>query len=416
MAVALFVVSCAPAAAPPPMVTPTGTDRFLVDPRIGYEMPIPPALATKFDAAWRFVQAGDETEGRRRLDDILKRDPGFVPAILAGAALDIRAGRFDAARGAIAVVKQRVPNYTAAEIYEAEIAARENQTRSAYDLYRALASRPGVPSVVAERVSELGTTLFNELYAAAQTAPPAEAIRLLREALTINAGAIEPRVMLASRLVEQRQFEQARRELDPLLNTSADRTDVQALLAEIDAGRGRYQEAIVRYDRLAKRTDDPRYAQRLEEIKQEWNAANMPSHYRTALDSGEVTRDQFATLLYWTVPAVRFAQNLNAPPIAVDIEDVPGREEVIRAIAIGLFEVDPVTRRVSPHRVVTAARLSTHLTRLLQLRGAACARGIPTENVLATCGVTNPLATHPADAPITGREAERLLSQVAGKL
>ena len=40
--------------------------------------------------------------------------------------------------------------------------------------------------------------------------------------------------------------------------------------------------------------------QRLEEIKSEWSAANMPAHYRTALDSLAVTRSDFAVLLYWT--------------------------------------------------------------------------------------------------------------------
>lgn len=414
--VALVAASCAPVAAPPPNVTPTGDDRFLIDPRIGYTAPIAPAIATRFDAAWRFVLAGNDAEARIRLDEILKREPGFIPAILAGAAIDIRAGRFDAARDALAVVRQRVPSYTAADVYEAEIAVRESRTRAAYDLYRVITTRTDAPPVLNERVEQLREALFNELYAAAQTASDTEASRLLREALAIDAGAVEARILLASKLVTQRQFEEARRELEPLLNTSADRTDVQALLAEIDFGRGRYQEALVRYERLARRTNDPQFARRLEEIKQEWSLANMPAHYRTALESNAVTRAELATLLYWTVPAVRFAQNLGAPPIAVDVQEVEGREEMVRAIAIGLFEVDAVTRRVGPHRPVTAARLSTHLARILQLRGAACARGIATERVLAACGVADPIATHGPDAGVSGRDTQRMLTQVAGKL
>ena len=175
--------------------------------------------------------------------------------------------------------------------------------------------------------------MFNELYAAAQSASDAEAVRLLREALTFNAGAIEPRILLSQKLVAQRQFDEARRELEPLLNAAPDRAEVQEILAEVDVGRGRYQEAIVRYERLARRTKEPRYAQRLEEIKSEWSAANMPAHFRTALDSTALTRVDFAVLLYWTVPSVRFAQNLGTPQIAVDIEDLAGREEIIRAIA-----------------------------------------------------------------------------------
>jgi hypothetical protein len=238
-------------------------------------------------------------------------------------------------------------------------------------------------------------------------------VRLLREALQMNAGATEARLLLAQKLVAQRQFEEARKELDPLLNTIADRPEVQEMLAEIEVGHGRYQEAIVRYDRLARRTKDPRYERRLDEIKQEWSAANMPSHFRIALESTALTRAELATLLYWTVPSVRFAQNLGAPPIAVDIEDVQGREEIIRTIALGLYDVDPVTRRVSPYRHVTASRLSSLLARLLISRGAACARGVAQDKVLTTCAVPDPLSTYAPESPVTGRDTQKILEQVA---
>jgi tetratricopeptide (TPR) repeat protein len=301
-------------------------------------------------------------------------------------------------------------------VYEAEIAVRRGQTRPALVLYEGIAARPDAPAIAGERIAQLRETVFNELVAAAQGASDAEAARLLREALAINTGATEARLLLAQKLIAQRQFEEARKELDPLLNTIADRPEIQEMLAEIEVGRGRYQEAIVRYDRLARRTKDPRFERRLEEIKQEWSAANMPSHFRTALDSIALTRAELATLLYWTVPAIRFAQNVGTPPIAVDIEDVQGREEMVRAIALGLYDVDPVTRRVSPFRQVTAGRLSAMLVRVMTSRGAACARGMAQDKVLAACGVTDPLATHSADATVTGREAQKMLEQVAGKM
>ena len=43
--------------------------------------------------------------------------------------------------------------------------------------------------------------------------------------------------------------------------------------------------------------------------------------------------------------SIRFAQNVPTPPIAIDIADIPGRDEVIRAMALGIYPVDPVTRR-----------------------------------------------------------------------
>ena len=408
--------ACAPADAPPPVVAPEQADRHLPDPRTGYTADMAPQVAQRFETAYRHALAGNEAEAERRLAEIRQRSPELLPAILLDAFIDIRAGRYDEARQSIQRVQERDPQNLAARVYEAEIAFREKQTRTAYDLYRQIAIVPGAPATAPERLRELEASLFNELFAAAQTAEPAESIRLLREALTFNAGAIEPRILLSQRLVEQRQFDEARRELEPLLSSAPDRPEVQEILAEVDVGRGRYQEAIVRYDRLARRTNDARYARRLEEIKSEWSAANMPSHYRAALESAAITRAELAVLLYWSVPSVRFAQNLGTPQIAVDIQNVAGREEIIRAIALGLYEVDPVTRRVSPYRNVTASRLSAHLSRVLTLRGAACARGVTQDRVLSACGVEDPVAAFAPDATISGRDALRYLEQIARKL
>ncbi|HYI08361.1 MAG TPA: tetratricopeptide repeat protein [Thermoanaerobaculia bacterium] len=413
IAASVLAASCTPADVPPPAVTPQGEDRLLVNPLEGWDAAVAPDTATRFDAAWRWALGGNETEARRRLGEILAKDPQFLPATLAGAAIDIRAGNLDEAARTVAAVLERKSDYRAALIYEAEIAARSGQVRRAVELYRALAPATAEHQ---DRLEALTTAVFNELIASAQTSTNEEAVRLFREALTFRPDALEPRIQLAQRLVAAKQFDEARRELDPVLNTAADRSEVQEMLAEIDVGRGRYQEAIVRYDRLAKRTKDSRFERRLEEIKQEWSAANMPSHFRSALDSTAITRAQLATLLYWTVPSVRFAQNLSSPPIALDIENVEEREEIIRAIAIGLFDVDGVTRRVSPFRAVPASRFSAHLGRVLTLRGAPCAKGVHADRVLAACGVTDPLATLPPDSPVTGREAVRALQQVAKAL
>ena len=413
---ALTLAACTSTAPPPPVAAPQGDDRYLIDPRTGSNETLAPASEAQLEAAWRFALAGDEAEAMRRIAEVRRKAPDSTSATLLAAFLDIRNSRFDQARRTIAAVQERDPENLVARVYEAEIALREGEVRIAYDLYRRLATLPGAPATATERVADLEAKLFNELLAAAQSAPEGESIRLLREALTFNPGAIEARIQLAQKLVAQKQFEESRRELDPLLNTVPDRPEVQEILAEVDVGRGRYQEAIVRYDRLARRTNDPRYQRRLEDIKSEWSAANMPVQYRAAFESAAVTRGDLAILLYWTVPSVRFAQNLGTPQIAVDIEGMAGREEMIRAIALGLFDVDPVTRRVGPHRTVSAGRVSQHLTRVLMLRGAPCARAMTHDKVLAACAVTDLTASYAPEATVPGKDVQRALEQVAKAL
>lgn len=391
-----------------PTKAPTDEDRFLVDPRIGFDRPSP-EIDRKFDAAWRQFAQGDYVGARRRFTEIAD----YLPAALALAAIDMRQGNASTARAEIDRIVQLNPQYTAARVYQAESELAQKNNRRAYEIYRELGAQPNAPPLVRERLAQLERAVFQELYTAAQSASDEEASRLLREALAINAAATDARIQLVKKLVAQKNYDEAQQFLDPLLSTAdADRDDVQEALAEIEAGRGKYQGAIQRYERLARRNTDPRFARRLDDLKELWNAANMPPQFQQALETGTLTRGDFAVLTYWKVNPVRFAQNLPTPPIAVDIADVPGRDEIIRAIAVGIYDVDPVTRRVYPQREVTAANLTRLAGRVLAIGGAACARGVPSIEALRACGIEEPTSTLPPETAVTGQTAAALLNQL----
>jgi len=417
VAIALLVVACANTGTPPPLVTPKGEARYLIDPRIGFTQTVAPDVDRRFDAAWRYFLAGDKAEATRRLDDLRQRNPEYAPAALAEAAIAIVDQRFDAAAPIVRDAEQRIPNYTAAKVYEAEIAAGQQNTQRAYDLYTELARDPNAPPVVGERATSVRDQLYSELIARAQNAQGTASTEILRNAVALNANATDARIQLANRLIAEKSYEEALQTLNPIASTpDGNRADVQAALAEIEAGRGDYQAAMTRYDRLAKTTHDPRFAARLNEIKELWNEQNMPPQYQKAVESPAIDRSDFAVLLYWKVTSVRFAQNLGSPPIAIDIEAVPGREEMIRAMAIGLYEVDPVTRRVSPNRPVTASMLARLGARVLAFGGASCARSVPAASALAACGIADPSANVPPESPVTGRAAAAMLDQIENVL
>ena len=88
-------------------------------------------------------------------------------------------------------------------------------------------------------------------------------------------------------------------------------------------------------------------------MKNQFAAANMPPQFLRALESESITRGDLAVLMYWKISSVRFAQDLSTPPIATDIGDVPSRDEIIRLIALGIYQVDPVTRQVNPYAPVS---------------------------------------------------------------
>jgi tetratricopeptide (TPR) repeat protein len=272
--------------------------------------------------------------------------------------------------------------------------------------------RPDAPPSASARFAELQTRLFDQLYGGAVNAPPEDAIRLLREALQVTPNATAARTLLVRDLIALKRFDEAKSEIGPLLNTSAvEQPDVQEALAEIDVGHGQYEEAIVRYERLARRDPDGKYARRLEQVKELFAAANMPPHFLRAMDAEAITRADLAVLMYWKLASIRFAQNVPAPPIAIDISESPGRDEIIRAIALGIYSIDPVTRRVNPDAVVTGSGLARIAARMLALRGAACARPAQsggTDAVLAACDISMTAD----DLPVSGRTATALLEQV----
>lgn len=420
--VLLALAACAPPPAPKPVPQPvkstTGDMRYLVDPRLGYDKTLPPNLDHRFTEAWQLIVAGDFAGGRRRLEEIRAKEPNFVPLRVAVASIDLLEGRVEQARAAVDRVLTRTP-YFAANVLDAELLVTEKKPRRAYDAYRAIVTKPGAPPAAAERVAELGRQLFDQSFAAAQAAPDAEAIRLLREALAISPEAKTARMMLVQKLVATKQYDDARQAIQPMLAADADRNDVQEALAEIEIGTGFYQKAIERYERLARHSNEPRYRARLDQIKEQFAHANMPPQYQRALENQEITRADLAVLMYWEIASIRFAQNLGVPPIAIDIGEMPGRDEVIRAIALGIYQVDPVTRRVSPHGQVTNGSLARMAARVLMLRGAPCAKGVgsdPTElgraqKVLGACGIADPSLAS-ADFPATGRDAARVMEAV----
>lgn len=419
LAAGFAFIALACATAPPAPVALPATAAHLVRPDLGY--PASP-LAQSLNRGWSAFQAGRFGEAQKRFTEIARHDPGYAPAQLGAAAVALARGDAATAESLISRVRSGPARFAAAEIYAAEYWASRDDLARAVAAYEALLAAPGVtlPLSVAARYEALRTRYFDALFAAAnQAAEPQQAIEALRQALQIRSDATAARILVVQKLIAIGKFEEARTEIDPLFAAGlTDRDDVQAALAEIDAGRGRYQEAIVRMERLARRNAaEPAYARRLEQLKRRWNEANLPPQFQLALKSEALTRAELAVLIYWKVASVRFARDLGEPPIAVDIADVSGRDELIRAAALSFFYVDPVTREIGPGRLVNLAHFVRIATRILTMHGIPeCAAGIAADHperpvaMLAACGAS--VEDISTDQPISGATAAKILERL----
>jgi tetratricopeptide (TPR) repeat protein len=418
---ALVLTSCQTTATPATTASVQDARELIdLDPRLGAPAETTAGVSRRLDPAIRDIRAGRLAEAKERLATLERRNPDYLPIDVATAGIAIREERLDDAQRLLDGVLEKHPEYLAASAYAAEIARQRGDLEKAYTILKSLDRLPDAPPVVREAFAAQRDAWFNDLFArASSTTDSEEAISLLRQALLISPEADAPRLLLVNRLIAGKRFDDARRQLEPLVQKNPGSEDVETALAEIEVGKGRYQEAITRYERLA-RVNPARHSPRLNEIKERWLEENMPPQYHDAISSGAVSRAELAVLMYWKVPAVRFAQNLSQPPIAIDVAGVAGRDEFVRALALRLYQVDPITRTAGPDRMVTSGTFVRLAGRLLTLRGVpTCASGVSVQNeleraeaMLSACGVSlGSLAADP-DLPVSGRVVAEILEAV----
>ncbi|HEU5162922.1 MAG TPA: tetratricopeptide repeat protein, partial [Thermoanaerobaculia bacterium] len=246
---------------------------FEIDPRAGFTSPsgTTAAQASAFEKALGDLAAGRRDRGQQRLAEIERKTPAYAPATLALGALALESGNAALAAPKIEAAAKAQPGWLAAEYYLARLDMERGNLEGAASRLRALASAPGAPAAVAERLAAVETTLFDRFYQAASGAPPAAAIATLRRALALRPESTSARLLLVENLIAARNFTEARMEIDPLLQVAgADSPEVQRALAEIDAGRGRFEESIDRYERIVRTDPRPEYLARLEQIKEQF--------------------------------------------------------------------------------------------------------------------------------------------------
>lgn len=414
-AVAMLAVACTTTPPAPPVDARAPIGSLPADPRLGYSGPEDANRRRTLDAALAELARGERARAVRRLEELASGPAPYEPAALTLGALALAEADLDRAEAHIGAVTNRDP-WPAADFYRAELAYRRGSFREALELFQRVAPPPQGPAVASERIESIRTRLFDELYASALAADAESAVADLRDALRYRPDSTAARLLLAQKLIAAGRLAEARMELDPLLTgRGSESVEVQQALAEIEAGRGRYEDAIARYEKIVRLDPRPEYTRRLESIKRDFALANMPPHYRAAVASLALTRVEFAILAYWTVSPVRFGQPSGSPPVAVDVGNIAGREELVKAIAFGILPVDRATRRADPDRIMTAANAARFLHRVLTVRGGpSCSAGSTGDplGALTQCGIdVSALRAFPGE-PVTGIMALRALQKI----
>ncbi len=119
--------------------------------------------------------------------------------------------------------------------------------------------------------------------------------------------------------------------------------------------------AVSIFDGLAAR--DPSFRDRAAEARLAFRIANWPEAERRAARARRLTRAGAASLAWWMFPEVRESR-MTSGIVATDVLDRGDGRAMMRAISLGLVDVDPSTHRARPDAPLTRAAAARFLLRL----------------------------------------------------
>jgi hypothetical protein len=407
---ALLAASCAP---PPPPPPPPGPDRALV-PFLPDPSPLSgPALAAEVERHHRRLLSGSAPAAlAREAEELLRVRPDDAGARLFLAEARLAAGEAAAALAEIARLAPPAARARETALVAGGAAERIEDPVAAVAWYRlaggeaasgrARALEPRAVEILLRRGADLvargrldeAERALAQLEAWRPAAP--ETLELAR---AIAAGRGDPRRELAA--------------LRALAPARPETLELQLRRGALEVEVGDARAGLDQLSALASRwPHEERVATELGRAKLLFRLQNSPEPVRAAAARAQLTRAEFARLLYWLVPDVRAARG-GAPRIASDILDHPARDEIVRVVNLGLLALDEVRHLFEPDRPVARGEALAALLADPAGGRRACAAGAADACAAAlACGLLAEAGECLPAAPLAGREAVEWIRRV----
>ncbi len=403
--------------APEPLALAPADRPYLIDPLEGYSRAVDPELRERLETAWHgLLEEGDTASATHAASELLARDPGFAAADVLAAQVDFAAGDNPRVVERLLAVGDALPAYTASQLLLGRATERLGDIALAYSAYRAIAAHS---SLALKRAGELHPRAMeivsHRLDEAVRTQKLDEAGKQLH--LLQSWGPSETISLEAARKVAMARGDRAA-ELQAVQELAARQPGDRKLLerrAELELAVGDPSAGLkIVQDLAARNPKDPALAQSLEAAKFRWRLSQLPRDVQDVAAKPELTKADFALLLYWLVPQVRNSRP-TAGRIATDVLDNPHREEIVRVINLDLMQVDATQHRFFPGSPVRRGPALRVVLRALARFGAAACAGNPGN--LEAGGVCEPalacslVAADECDAndPLSGADGVEIL-------
>ena len=370
-----------PPVRPPEPLALSPADRpYLIDPFEGYPRDTDPERRERLAAAWHdLLDRGETAAASRIAGEMLAEDPQFFPAQVLAAQVQLAAGDDHDVLLRLLPVGDALPTYTASQLLLGRATERMGDVALAYSAFRAVAARS---PLALKRVNELhGRALeivanrLDEALRGGRLPDAGQQLDLLRswapsEAVTFEAARklAVARGDHAAELTAVKDLISRRPGDRPLLER---RSELELEVGDPSAGLKIVQNLAAEHPK------DPSLAQKLESAKFRWRLSQLPRDVQEVAAKADLSRADFALLLYWLVPDVRNSRP-TAGRIATDVLDNPHQEEIVRVVNLGLMDVDPTLHRFSPGSSIHRGPALRVVLRMLARFGVgACAGANP---------------------------------------
>lgn len=419
-------IACSPAktAAPAP-----GVDRalqpFLPDPTVDCGAGLDETSATEMQRAHReLMRAGDAAAALRVANQLVEQDPSMLAAQTLRAEALLVDSQPRAAAGYLQPFAAAIAECWPLAVVLGRSQEDVGELPEAFVAYTAGASRSPAAAERARAISARSLELVRERFSAALAAGRREAAAWHLSRLERFWPNSEAALRSAMEMAEAGG--DARGELAAVKALQASRPQDSALALrrgqlELLVGDARTGLALIE-TLAAASPGDATLQTELARAKFAWRLLNSPEQVRGLRDKVELSRADFAVLLYWMVPQIRTARP-GAAQIASDIVDHPSRDEIARVANLGLMSIDETLHRFSPD---AALRRSDAVAALLRLvadadRTGECGLARPggREGLCragVTCGLFDDVLLCQAGSGISGSEAIEMLRRALDRL
>ena len=339
----------------------------MVDPFLGFPLQPTAALELRIrDAHEALLKLGTPEAALAEVAAVLEVDPGFQPADVLGAQAELLLGQARDAVERTQSLVDELPTYRAAAWVLAAAAEEVAEIVTAYEALWPLAEEWEQAANASARLRPRAVDITRHRFDEALERGHLEAAERELERLHAWAGDEPATTESAWQLSRALGDEGAERlVLERMVQEDPARRDTIERLAELEIDGGSLRIGLSRLEALSiDYPDDLSLLDRVERAKFRWRLENFPEDVRELASTPELTRADFATLLYWLVPEVRYAE-LEAPPVATDILEHRRRDEIVRVLNLDLLQVDRIIHRFAPERAVMRSEVLVAFLRLL---------------------------------------------------